>query len=77
MVQAPSQADVAEVLEMFGYPMGDDARESMLCEMRDIESAARRLMRTPLRPQEHARAAALAEASNAAQAVLAALSQHR
>jgi hypothetical protein len=77
MTPSPDRAEVAEVLELFGHPTDEDAHRSLWREMLEIEHAAQRLMRTPLRPQEFAEVAALAQASKAAQAILAGLRTDR
>ncbi|AOB32422.1 hypothetical protein AKI39_19395 [Bordetella sp. H567] len=77
MAPSPNQSDIDEVLELFGHSPDQDATRSMLQEMRDIEEAARRLMRTRLRRQEFSEVAALAEASKAAQTILACLHADR
>ncbi|HTJ98586.1 MAG TPA: hypothetical protein VL522_03130 [Bordetella sp.] len=77
MAQLADHADINEILELFGCPADEEGRRSMLDEMRGIEQAARGLMRTHLRPGEFSKIAALAEASTAAQAILATLQTGR
>lgn len=72
-----TQTDVAEVLALFGHSTDDDAHRSLLNEMRDIEDAAHRFMRTHLRTHEFAEVKALAEAAEAAQTILASLRTER
>jgi hypothetical protein len=70
MDSSPPTVDIAKILELFGYSADDEGCAPVLHEMRDIEQAARRLMRTHLPPHEFAKIAALAEASAAAQTIL-------
>jgi hypothetical protein len=77
MARLADHADIDEILELFGCPTDEESRRSVLDEMCGIEQAARGLMRTHLRPSEFSKVAALAEASTAAQAILAILQTGR
>lgn len=73
MAPSPEPIDVAEILSLFGYPADQESWMHLRSEVDAIQQSMRTLMRIQLRPGEFAKAKALADASAAAQAILAVL----
>ncbi|ARP83253.1 hypothetical protein CAL12_22145 [Bordetella genomosp. 8] len=69
----PEHIDVAEILALFGCAADEASRLRMHAELDAIQKCMLLRMRTPLRPQEFAKAKAMADASISAREILAAV----